>query len=166
MKILLRVILLAALLFAGWWLWNFLFPSAEKIVRKKMTLLATTASFGEKTNPITRAAKANKVVEMFAPDAQIVVNIRGHGSVNITGRDEISERALAAFGGFSALHVEFLDLNVRVGADRQFAEVNCTAKVSLGDNKDYSVQEMQFSFIKSDDGNWRIVKVETVETLS
>jgi len=166
MKILFRIILLAVLMLAGWWLWNFLFPSPEKMIRKKMTLLAATASFDEKTNPITRAAKANKVVGMFTPDAQIIVNIRGRGSVNITGRDEISERAMAAFGGFSALQVEFLDLNVRLGADRQSAEVNCTAKISLGDNKDYGVQEMQFSFIKSDDGNWHIAKVETVNTLS
>jgi hypothetical protein len=45
MKIVFRLVLAAALLAFGVWLWFVLFPSPEKVIRKRLTGLAHTASF-------------------------------------------------------------------------------------------------------------------------
>jgi hypothetical protein len=45
MKIVFRLVLAVALLAFGVWLWFVLFPSPEKVIRKRLTGLAHTASF-------------------------------------------------------------------------------------------------------------------------
>ena len=72
---------------------------------------------------------------------------------------------MAGFTSLPTLNVEFLDATVRLGADKQTADVSCTAKVNAGDRKDYGVQEMHFQW-KKVDGDWLIVRAETVKTLS
>ena len=58
MKIVFRLVLLAALAAGGFWLWTVLFPSPEKVVRRQIARLAATATFKAGDNNLTRAAKA------------------------------------------------------------------------------------------------------------
>jgi len=165
MKIAIRLVLLAAMAALGFWLWTVLFPGPEKVIRGKMSTLATTATFGSADSNLNRAAKAANLVGYFSEDAQISLDVSGYGTISISGRDEIRERSYGGFAALPALKVEFLDVTVRLGADQQTADVTCTARVYVGNSKDYGVQEMHFQF-KRVEKNWLISRVETVKTLS
>ena len=165
MKIAFRFVLLIAIAALGFWLWTVFFPGPEKVIRGKMASLATTATFGSADSNLNRAAKAANLVGYFSDDAQISLDALGHGVRTISGRDEIREASYAGFAALPALKVEFLDVTVRLGADKQTADVSCTARVFAGNSKDYGVQEMHFQF-KRVEKNWLISRVETVKTLS
>ena len=165
MKIVLRVALLAIVAALGYWLWTVFFPGPEKLIQRKVTSLATTVTFNAEDSALIRAAKAASVVDYFTTAAEISVELSEMASHTLSGREEIRETALAGFTNVRALNVQFLDVTVRMGADRQIADVNCTAKVSAGDNKDYDLRELHFQF-KKVDGNWLISRLETLKTLS
>jgi hypothetical protein len=164
MKTAFRLVLLAAAAGMGFWLWTILFPSPEKVVLKKISILATVASFDASASNIVRAGKAGSVSGMFANDAHIVMDVPGSGARTLAGREEIREAALGGFASLPSLMVRFLDTTAKVGADGQSAEVTCTAEVRAGDGKDFGVQEMRFQFRKIDN-NWLITRAETVKTL-
>jgi hypothetical protein len=165
MKTAFRLVLLAAAAALGFWLWTVFFPSPEKAVLKKIASLATTATFSAGDGNITRANKASNFIGFFAPDAEISYAVIGYPASTLSGRDEIRETSVRVFTGLTALKVEFLDVSVRLGADKQTADVSCTVRVNAGDKKDYGVEEMHFH-LKKVDGDWLIIRAETVKTLS
>jgi hypothetical protein len=165
MKIAVRLVLLAALVALGLWLWTWLFPSAEKVILKRMASLASTASFNVSDSNINRASKAASLVAYFSEQAEIIIDVPGWGSRTLGKKDEIREAAYGGFAALPGLKVSFLDTTVRVGADKATAEVSCTARIFVGNDKDYGVQEIRFK-LKKTDGNWLITRVETVKTLS
>lgn len=164
MKIAIRLVLFAALAAGGFWLWTMLFPTPEKIVLRKISHLAATASVNAADGNITRATKVSNLIAYFSTDAQIVVNVPGAAVGTLNGRDEIREAAAGGFTHVKSLSVKFLDATAKVGADKQTAEVRCTAEVHASESNDLGVQEMRFQFQKID-GEWRITRVETVKTL-
>jgi hypothetical protein len=163
MKTVVRLVVLAAVAGLGFWLWTVFFPAPEKVVLKKMTALAATATYGASDSNLIRAGKASNLVGMFAADAQIVVSVPELNRT-LSGRDEIREAALGGFAGLSALKVEFLDPAVRLAPDKLTAEVSCIAKVVAGSSQDFGVQEMRFQFRKVE-GHWLISRAETMKTL-
>jgi hypothetical protein len=164
MKLALRIALLAGIAALGFWLWTVLFPSPEKIVLRKISALAATATINSGDGAITRATKVSSVIGYFSTDAEINFDVSGVGARSLSGRDEIREAAAAGFASVTSLKVQFQDATAHVGPDRQTAEVSCTAHVTAGDNKDTGIQELHFQFRKID-GDWLITKVETVKTL-
>ena len=165
MKIAFRLVLLVTVVAIGFWCWTFLFPSPEKLVLKKIAGLASTATIGASDGNITRATKVSNLIGYFAVDAEIHFDVTGYPVRTLSGRDEIREAAAGGFTTLTTLNVQFLDVTVRIGADKLTADVSCTAKVNAGDSKDFGVQEMHFQ-LKKIDGDWLITKVETVKTLS
>ena len=165
MKMAVRIIFLAAAVALGWWLWIIFFPSAEKIILKKMSGLAAATTFGASASSISRAAKAIDFIGYFSSDAQVVMDVPGLGAHTFSSRDEIREAANGGFATLPGLKVSFLDTTVRVSPGGQTAEVSCTLRVTIGNEKDYGVQEMHFQFRKMD-GGWFITRVETVKTLT
>ena len=165
MKTAVRIVLLAALAVLGFWLWTILFPGPEKVIRGKMASLAATATFNANDGNITRATKVSNLISYFALDAEITLDAPGLPVRSLSGRDEIRDTARAGLIGLSALKVEFLDVTVHLGADKQTADVSCTARVTVGDSKDFGVQEMRFQ-LKKVDGAWLISLAKTVKTLS
>lgn len=164
MRIVIRLVLLAALAALGWWLWTVCFPSAERVIYKKMASLADTVSFSADAGNLTRAAKASNFIGYFSVDAEIAVDTPELGAHTLSSRDDIREAGNGAFAALPGLKVSFLDTTVAVAADKQSAEVSCTVKVVVGGEKDYGVQEMHFQF-KKIDGDWLITRAETVKTL-
>ena len=164
MKIAFRLVLLAAAAGLGLWLWTVFFPGPEQVILRKISRLAATATFTAGDSNINRAAKAANLAGFFAPDAQIILDGTGQAARTLSGRDEIRETALGAFASLTTLKVRFLDVTVRLGADQQTADVSCTARVDVGDSKDFGVQELRFQ-LKKIDGDWLITRVETVKTL-
>jgi ketosteroid isomerase-like protein len=164
MKIFFRLLLLAVLGAAGFWLWTVLFPSPEKVVLKKISKLAAVATFVQADSNLTRAGKASSVVSFFAPDAQIVVTVDGIGSRTFAGREEIRETALAGFAGLQSLNVKFLDAKAKILPGNVTATVNCTCEIKLGGQRDMGVQEIAVH-LKKLDGDWLITSIEPVKTL-
>jgi ketosteroid isomerase-like protein len=165
MKTVFRLVFLAAIAVLGVWLWTILFPGPEKVVLKKISSLAATATVNAQDSNLIRAAKAANLVDFFTTDAEIILNTSDLPNRTLSGREEIQETAQAIFANVKTLNVQFLDVTAQIGADKKTADVNCTVKVNAGDSKDYGVEELHFQF-KKVDGTWLISRMETVKTLS
>ena len=115
MKTAFRLIFLAAIVVLGFWLWTILFPSPEKVVLKKMSSLAATATVSAQDSNLIRVAKAANLVDFFTTDAEIILNVPELPNRTLSGRDEIRETALAVLTNVKTLNVQFLDVTA---ADR------------------------------------------------
>jgi hypothetical protein len=156
--------MLALLGALGFWLWTILFPSPEKVVLKKISSLAANANIQSGEGAISRASKASNVIGMFANDAEIVFDVNEADAKDLSGRDEIHDAAMGAFENLPSLHVQFYDTTARVSSDKQSADVTCNVRASVGDSKDFGIQELRFH-LKKIDGEWKIARAETVKTL-
>jgi hypothetical protein len=165
MKMALRLVLLAALIAAGFWLWTILFPSPENIVRRRLAQAASEASFKSGENPLVSAARAETFAGFFSTNVEVNINVPEIGQHNFAGRDEIMQAAAGARAEVSSLKVEFPDMNVTISPDKMSAVADVTMKVQAAGQKDFNVQEMKFTFQKIG-GDWLITRVETVRTLS
>jgi hypothetical protein len=165
MKTVLRFILLAALAALGVWLWFVLFPNPEKIIRQRLTELARTASFSSGEGNLAKLAAAQSLAGFFATNVEINIDVPGRIQHRLLGRDEIKEAALGARSTLSGLKVHFPDVNLTVAPDKQSATADLTVEATVAGERDAIVQEMKFT-LQQTDGEWLIVRIETVRTLS
>jgi len=161
----LRVIGAAALIGLGVWGWFLLFPGPEKIIRSRLQAVAGGISFEPKDGMVARGYGVQKAASYFTADVEMNLDVRGYPPVNLTGRDEILQQAMGAARFLRGLKVEFLDINVTLGPDRQTATANLTGKITLAGDSEFNVQEFNF-FLKKVEGQWLIYRVETVKTLA
>ncbi len=165
MKTFVRLVLATALIALGVWLWTVLFPSPERVIRKRLAAIARAASFGPNEGGITKLANVQFVVGCFSPDVAVHIESLGRGELTLNGRDDISAAVLAARSHFESLNIAFLDINIALEPDKQSATVDLTAKAIVPGQKDFEVQEMKFTLKKIKDV-WLITRVETVKVLS
>jgi hypothetical protein len=165
MKLVSRLILLAALLTLGVWLWTVFFPSPEKVIRKRLASLAADVSFSQGDGTLSRLVDAESVSDFFATNVEVNIDVPGHEQHTFAGRDEITQAALGSRQAVSSLTVKFPDVSVAVGADKQSAAAEVTVEISAAGDRDPVVQELKVTFGKSE-GQWLINKVETVRTIS
>ncbi len=165
MKMVFRLVLLAALIAAGVWLWTILFPSPEKIIRQRLAQAASEVSFKSGENPVVSAARAETFAGFFSTNVEVNISLPEHGQHNFVGRDEITQTAMAAHSALNSLKVAFPDMNITVGPDKLSAVADVVVQVQAAGDKDFYVQEMKLTFQKIG-GDWLITRVETVRTLS
>ena len=165
MKITLRLVLLAALITMGVWLWTVVFPSPEEIVRKRLVQVAAEASFNSGENPLIIAARAEHLASRFSTNVEVSLNAPGFERQEFSGRAEITQAAAGARMHSSSLKVEFLDVSVTVASDKLSAVADVAVKVQAAGEKDFNVQELKFTFQKIG-GDWLITRVETVRAPS
>jgi len=165
MKMVYRLILLAALAAAGVWLWTILFPSPENIVRKRLAQVASEASFNSGENALIGAARAENLAGRFGTNVEININVPEYGQHEFVGRDEITQAAAGVRMRLSSLKVEFPDVSVTVAPDKLSAVADVAMKVQAAGQKDIDVEEMKFTFQKIG-GDWLITRVETVRAAS
>jgi hypothetical protein len=158
-----RIIFLLAVLVAGIFLWRALLPNDEKIIRKRLTDLAVTASFAPNESPLARLSNSQWFASFFTPDADIVADVPGHSSQTFAGRDEIAQAAFAARSYTSGFSVKFLDIVVKLDPSKQTAAAEFTARGQLNGEKDSWVQEIKLT-MKKVDGKWLIVHAEAAKT--
>ena len=96
MKIVFRVVWLAALVAAGVWLWTVLFPSPEKVVRQRLATVAQRVSFTANESALARLADAESLAGYFSTNVEINLDVPGRIQHTIVGRDEITQTAVAA----------------------------------------------------------------------
>jgi hypothetical protein len=166
MKIVSRLVLLAALIAAGVWLWTVLFPSPETIIRKRLAQVAAEVSFNSDENALIVAARFENLASRFSTNVVVNINVPEYGQQQeLVGRDEIPQAAAGACMNFHSLKVEFPDVSVAVAPDKQSAVADVAVKVQSAREKDFDVQEMKFTFQKIG-GDWLITRVETVHAPS
>lgn len=165
MKIVLRVVLLAALMAVGIWLWTILFPSPEKIIRHQLSAVAKHASFTADESTLARLASAESLAGYFSTNVEVNLDVPGRDGHSILGRDEITQVALASRSATSSLSIKFLDADVIVAPDKQSATADLTVEARVSDDQDLIVQEMKFT-LQNISGQWLITRVETIRTLS
>jgi len=163
MNKLFRLILVVALLALGVWLWTVLCPGPERIIRKRLAQVARAASFGPNEGTLSRLANVAQLAGYFSADIEVKIEALGRGQHTFSGRDEITQAALAARSAAGALNVEFLDVGMTMAPDRQSAVADLTAKAAVPGQKDFEVQEMKF-VLKKINGEWLITRAETVKT--
>jgi hypothetical protein len=165
MKIIIRIVLLAALAALGIWLWTVLFPRPEKVIRRRLTELARTVSSSPNESDLTRLAAARSVAGFFAATVELNVDIPELGQHNSLDREELIQLALMARSRAGGLHVKFPDINITVAPDQQSAVADLTVEANITGERDSVVREMKFTLRKTD-GQWLITRVETVHTLT
>ena len=166
MKIVLRLVLLAALVAAGVWLWTILFPSPEKIVRQRLAQVAAEASCNAGENPLVLAVRCENLASRFSTNVEVNINVPEYGQrQEVVGRAEITQAAAGMQTHLGGLKVEFPDVSVTVGPDKQSAVADVAVKVQAAGEKDVNVQEVKFTFQKIG-GDWLITRVETVRAPS
>ena len=165
MKVIIRIVLLAALAALGIWLWTVLFPSPEKVVRRRLTELARTVSSSANESDLARLAAARSVAGFFAATVELNVDLPELGQHNSMDREEITQLALMGRSRAGGLRVKFPDINITVAPDQQSAVADLTVEANVSGEHDPIVQEMKFTLRKTD-GQWLITRVETVRTLT
>ena len=160
-----RLLAATALIALGVWGWFLFFPSPEKAIRSRLNTLAKAVSFEPKDGAIARGYGAQKAAGYFTLDAEVIVEVHGLEPMNFSGRDEIMQRALGGTRVLRGLKVEFLDINITLGADKQTAKANLTGKWTLAGEREFNVMEFNF-LLRKVEGKWLIYRVETVKTLS
>jgi len=166
MKIVFRLVVLAVLIGLGVWLWNYLNPTPQEAIRRQLAQLAEATSFEKNEGLVPRAAAAQKVASFFA--AHVMMNIEPRG---IFGEDvaraEIAERVfqLRSIPDIESFKVKILDPVITLGADQKSAIVELTIHAETEGERHLIVQEGKFT-MKEVDGEWFIVRVETVRTLN
>jgi hypothetical protein len=167
MKIALRVLLLAALLGGGIWLWLYFNPGPEKAIRRRLADMAEQISFQSGEGMVAKAMRAEKVGSYFAPEVSLAIDLPEISSHESMSRTEISQFALALRSTqyFRSLKVQCLDPVITLGADKKSASVEVTIRAETAGDKYLVVQEMRFT-MKEVDGEWLILRVETIKTLN
>ena len=165
MKVIIRIVLLAALAALGIWLWTVLFPRPEKIIHRRLTELARTVSSSANESDLTRLAAARSVAGFFAATVELNVDLPELGQHNSMDREEITQLALMGRSRAGGLRVKFPDINITVAPDQQSAVADLTVEANVSGEHDPIVQEMKFTLRKTD-GQWLITRVETVRTLT
>ena len=165
MKIIFRLVLAAALIAFGVWMWTVLFPSPEKVIRKRLVGLANAASFSSDEGNLVRLAGAQSLGGFFSVDVQVDIDVPGHVQERLMSRQEITQAALTARSAVAALKVKFPDINITVAPDKQSAVANLTLEARVSGQPDLIVQEMKFTLQKIE-GRWLVTHIETVRTLS
>jgi hypothetical protein len=160
-----RLLLLAVAVAVTWWLWSIFFPSPEKVIRSRLKELAALASVSPNEAPLAKLANANKLISYCANGVELAVDVPGRSLPTVTGRDDLLQAALMARSSMPGLTVQFFDIEVEVGPDRESAVANLTAKIRVPSERDYYIQELKFTF-KKIKGEWLIQRIETVKTLA
>ena len=160
-----RILLLAVVAALAVGAWVLLHPSPEHLIRKQLEGVAHAVSFGPKESYLARLAAAQRLAGFFSTNVEVQINVPGHQENRLAGREEIQQAALSAQASVQALSVTFPDITIIVNADQQSAVADLTLQAQVAGQPDMIVQEMKFTLRKIN-GNWLIIKVETVRTLS
>lgn len=167
MKLLFRIFLFAALIGGGVWLWMYFHPGPEEAIRRRLADVARQVSFTGKEGMVAKAAHSQKLASYFGREVALMIDLPEMNSREGMTRDEIAQFALMLRSSpyFRSLKVQCLDPVITLGTDRKSAFVELTIRAETMGDKYLVVQEMKFT-MKEVDGEWLILRAETVKTLN
>lgn len=165
MKLALRITLVLLVVALGLWVWRYFHPSPQEAIRRRLADVARAASYTEPGGMIARAAKAQKLAGYFATEVSILIDLPGQSRHEAASRDEIMRSAIGTRNVFRSFKVQLLDPNITVGGDQKSAIVDLTLRVETPGDQYLIVQEIKCT-LRQVDGEWIIVRVDTVKTLN
>lgn len=165
MKLALRIVLFGIGVALSVWLWRYFHPSPQDAIRRRLADVARTASYTEPGGLIARAAKAQKLASYFAPEVAVRIDLPDQTRHEAASRDEIMQRMLVLRTFFRSFKVDLLDPNILLGADQKSASVDLTLRAKTAGDEFLIVQEIKCT-LRQVDGEWIIIRVETVKTLN
>ncbi len=165
MRRILHLVVLLALVGGAVLLWRQVFPSPEKQIRKRLEELRELVSFRASEGNLAVLADLQHLGSLFTRDAAVRVDMEAGPRVMLTGRDSIQQAVGAARQAAGNLDVEFRDVVVTVGEDKQSAVVEVTGMARQKGSNELWIEELRFHFIHTDEG-WQISSVETVQTMT
>src|ERR1700744_2919585 len=122
MKNVARILLLLLVIAGGIWLWQWLFPSPEKVIAARFEKLAHAISVHPGEGYIPRLANAQLAGGFFDTNVEINVDIPHYKQHTTLRRDDIVQ-TIAGANLTAGLDVKFLDVTVVVGGDGITAQV-------------------------------------------
>ena len=159
-----RVLLVAAVLVIGFFVWQFCFPNPQQVIKRRLNEVARLASFTPNEGAISRLAKIQRLGLFFAEDVQVTVDIPGYESHTFNRREEVMQVVMASPRLGAGVAAQFLDMNIQMGAGDESAMVDLTLEAKISGESDLLAQELNFT-LKKIKGDWLITRVETVKTL-
>ena len=160
-----RVLVAGGFLALGVWVWTSVFPTPERVIRKRLTELAKAATVSGNEAPLAVLLNSQKLAGFFTADVEINLEVPGRAQQVLGGRDNLVQAAMQLRSAVGALQVAFYDIIVTVAPDKATAEANLTLVARPASERDKIVQELKFRLNKAE-GGWRIYRLETVKTLS
>lgn len=164
MKVVARLLVFAIFAAVIVWLWTVLFPSPDRVIRKRLAETAAAASFVPGQSQFSRLAGAQRLANFFATNVEISIELPGHQARQFSGREDVLQAALAARATIDTIKVTFPDVALEIEPDKEAATADLTAEARISGNPDLFLQEMKFALRKIG-GQWLITRVETVQTL-
>lgn len=164
MRIIFRLIFLAALVALGYWVWSFLFPNPVKVIRDRLNKIARLASFSGNEGNFSRVAAIEKLGTYFTEEIEIMVDVPHEESHTFNRREELMQAALAARSALSALKVDFPEIHVDLDPGKLSATADVTLRADINGEKNALIQELRI-YLKKVDGKWLIYRLDTVRTL-
>jgi len=159
-----RVILLAVVVALGAWAWVALHPGPERLIRRRLDKIAQAASFGPNQGYLAKLSGAQSLADFCATNIDVNIDIPGRQEHRLAGREDVQQAALALRASVAGVTVTFPDATVVVNADKESAVADLTVEGHVAGEHDMIVQEVKLTLQKID-GQWLIVKAETVRTL-
>lgn len=164
MKLAIRLVLLAIAIALCVWLWIYLHPTPQEAIRRQLVALGKSATLEKREGNIAAGLRADEFSGFFGREVALNMEPRALFPDSVD-RAEIARVMLTIRTTYRSLDVNILDPVITVGADKKSAIVELTVNVAGDGDRHLLVQEMKFT-MKQVDGNWQIIRVETVKTLN
>lgn len=139
--------------------WN----GPERQIRRVLDQLAETVSHETPVTGLQAVTRATRLRELTAPN---VVATPGRPFGPIEGRDALMAAAARLISATAGLDVEFVDVNIAVGPARDTATVDLTAKTTVRDRGQETVDArevmIEFAYLE---GRWVMIRAHSIEAL-
>lgn len=165
MKNAMRAAVLLGLIGLGVWLWIYFHPTPEVAIKRRLAEVAKTVSFAGKEGMITQAARSQRFADYFGKEVMLHIDLPEGTQHEAASRDEIARTYLWLRMNFRTFKVDFLDPNITLGPDKKSAVLDVTVRAATSSEKYFIVQELRLT-LREVDGEWLILRVETIKTLS
>jgi ketosteroid isomerase-like protein len=142
----------------AWFLW----PSDSAAIHGRLSALATDLNASGGTG-LGAAVQAAQISRHFTED---VVIDPGQGGARVEGRATLTGMLARLERRTSAFHVRFLDVTIRERTDST-ASVSLTAEIrSRPESQEPWMDAREFAvLLRQEEGEWRVARVEAVETI-
>ena len=157
------LILLLALVAAGFGAWRYVFPSDEARIRAVLHRVAEAATAGAAEGNVARLTRAAAIREDLAPDVTVDA---GAPVPRLNGREAVVGAAARMGGIVRNLEITFPDISVAVASDQQSAVAVVTAEAHFdgSDGRRFEARELEIDFERVD-GNWVISAVTVISPI-
>jgi ketosteroid isomerase-like protein len=162
---LLPLLVVVALGVGGWWLYRHLYPPHEQRIRQTLREAAGTVSFRPDTGNLARLAAINRLATYFTEDAEVLVEVPGAPSRQLTGRDDVRQVAAGTQAAVQSIEVRLREMAVELHADRESAQVHVVVDVRIDGSADPWISEFKLGMAHRN-GNWLIQRIEPVRGLA